>query len=202
MTKSSGVVGTADEALALCASRGDVRAFHTLYLRHSRDVRASVTRLIGIGPDREDVTQEVFLQLYRALPKFRGEARLSTFLRRITMHVALDHVRRRYRDRRMAGDDDALDTVADAGQGPEQQSSARQQLHAVLRHLDGIALDQRHALLLVAIAGLSLDDAAVCMGANSGWVKQRVIRARRELAARTARRPLRRSHGHDAGSSL
>lgn len=181
------VIDVDDEGLVRAATRGDESAFRALYLRHRRGVFGRVTKLIGAGPDREDVTQEVFLQFYRALPTFRGDARLSTFLRRITMNVAFDHLRQRCRRQRIDCDSDVLDTVVDARQDPEQHSSARQELQALLHHLDGIALDKRRALMLVAVAGFSLNDAAVQMGIKADWVKQRVVRARRELTGMTAR---------------
>jgi RNA polymerase sigma-70 factor (ECF subfamily) len=187
MTTWSPVADIADEALAQAATRGDDTAFRLLYLRHHRHVLSSVTRLIGAGPDREDVTQEVFLQLHRALPRFRGDAQLSTFLRRIVVYVALDHVRRRYRARRLDGDPEALDTIVDVGNDPERRSSARQELAAVLRHIDRMPLEPRGALLLVAIAGLSNADAASHLGASADVIKQRVLRARRQLTARRAR---------------
>jgi RNA polymerase sigma-70 factor (ECF subfamily) len=183
-----------DTELALAATRGDAHAFRALYVRHRPDVLAFVTRLVGHGPDREDVLQEVFLQLHRALPRFRGEARLSTFLRRITMNVAFDHMRKRGRHQQVDYDSDALETAVDTGQDPEQRSSTRQQLRALLHHLDDIALDKRRAVMLVAVAGFSLSDAAAEMGTKSEWVKQRLVRARRELTTRTdrpARRPRR-----------
>ncbi len=180
--------GGNDEALALAASRGDRRAFDALYLRHHPCVLSYVTKFLSAGPDCEDVIQDVFLQLYRALPNFRGTASFSTFLRRITMNVAVDHLRKRHRLQRLDTDSDALDEVVDAGQDPEQHSSARQQLESLLHHLDRIALDQRRALMLVAVAGFSVNDAAAQLGANAGWVKLRVLRARRELTAMTARR--------------
>ena len=182
MKSWSGVAGVADEALAMAAMSGDERAFRVLYLRHHRRVLSSVTKLIGAGPDREDVTQEVFLQLHRALPRFRGEAQLSTFLRRITTYVALDHIRRRCRDRRLAGDSTSLETVVDTGKDPEQRSCARQELSAVLHYLERIALEPRRALLMVAIAGLSVTDAAAQTGVSADVTKQRVMRARRQLA--------------------
>ena len=180
--------GGNDEALALAASRGDRRAFHALYLRHRPCVLSYVTKFLSAEPDCEDVIQDVFLQLYRALPNFRGTASFSTFLRRITMNVAVDHLRKRGRLQRLDYDSDALDAVVDTGQDPERHSSARQQLESLFHHLDGIALDQRRALMLVAVAGLSVNDAAAQMGANAGWVKLRVLRARRELTAMTTRR--------------
>jgi len=176
-----------DEALALASGRGDAKAFHALYARHRAGVVAYVTKLVGAGPDREDVIQDVFLQLHRALPSFRADASLSTFLRRITMNVAFDHLRRRSRRPCFDYDSEAVNALPDTGQDPEQRSSARQQLQSLIRYLDGIAVDERWALLLVSVAGLSLHDAAVRMGANTGWVKQRVVRARRELTAATGR---------------
>lgn len=178
--------GAGDEALALAATRGDHRAFRALYLRHRHYVLLSVTKVVGAGPDREDVIQEVFLQLHRALPRFRSESRLSTFLRRIAMNVAIDHVRKRCRHPCVDGGD-ALDTAVDARQDPEQHSSARQQLQSLLHQLEGIAPDKRRALMLVAVAGFSLNDAAVQMGTNADRVKQRVVRARRELAGMARR---------------
>jgi RNA polymerase sigma-70 factor, ECF subfamily len=183
------VLGVSDEALAQAATRGDHRAFHALYVRHRDEVASSVARTIGSGPDREDVVQEVFLQLHRALPRFRSDARLSTFLRRITMNVAIDHVRRRCRRPCIDRDSAALETVLDTRQDPEQRSSARQQLRSLLVQLDGIARDQRRAFLLVAVAGLSLSAAATRMGTDPDRVKQCVARARRKLGSRAARAP-------------
>jgi RNA polymerase sigma-70 factor (ECF subfamily) len=169
VTEPAPGAGAGDVALALAATRGDQ------------------TKVVGAGPDREDVIQEVFLQLHRALPKFRSESRLSTFLRRIAMNVAIDHVRKRCRHPCMDGDCDTLDTAVDARQDPEQHSSARQQLQSLLHQLDGIAPDKRRALMLVAVAGFSLNDAAVQMGTNADRVKQIVVRARRELAGMVRR---------------
>jgi RNA polymerase sigma-70 factor (ECF subfamily) len=179
-------VNESDEALAVAAGQHDARAFHALYVRHRRYVHTFVTKRLGVGPDCEDVIQEVFLQLYRALPSFRGDSSLMTFLRRITMNVAFDHLRKRCRHQRIAYDNDALDAAADARQDPEQHSSARQQLGSLLRHMDGIAPDMQRALMLVAVAGFSLNDAAAHLGVNATWVKRRVVRARRELTAMTA----------------
>jgi RNA polymerase sigma-70 factor, ECF subfamily len=179
-----------DETLALAAGQRDAQAFRVLYARHRREVDAYVTRRLGVGPDREDVIQEVFLQLHRALPSFRGDSRLATFLRRITMNVACDHFRKRARQWRITYDSDALESAPDARWDPEQHSSARQQLGSLLRHLDAIAPDQQRALMLVAVAGLSPSDAAAQLGVNATWVKQRVGRARRALTAKTARPPL------------
>jgi RNA polymerase sigma-70 factor (ECF subfamily) len=89
-----------DEALALCAARGDESAFETLVARFQGRVYRLARRLTGGEGDAEDVLQETFLQAYRGLPAFRGESRFSTWLYRIATNAALMQNRRR--DRRPA----------------------------------------------------------------------------------------------------
>jgi len=180
-----------DRALALAAAEGDVDAFATLYHRHAARVFTRLTRLIGPGPDREDVLQQVFLELHRALPGFRGDARLSTFLYRITVNVACDHLRRRLR-RPIATDAVAIDDLIDHALSPEAQTRARAELRQVFALLERIKPDKRVAFVLVAVEGLALDEAAELVGATPDAVKQRVLHARRELVAmieRAERRP-------------
>ena len=136
--------------------------------------------MIGPGPDREDVLQQVFLELHRALPGFRGDASLSTFLYRIAINVACDHLRRRQR-RPVAHDPDALDALIDGGLSPEERARKRDELRQVFELLERIKPDKRVAFVLCAIEGLSLDEAAELVGARADAVKQRVLHARREL---------------------
>jgi RNA polymerase sigma-70 factor, ECF subfamily len=176
-----------EAALVLAATRGDQRAFRVLYARHHRGAYAHLTKLIGAGPDRDDLLQEVFLQLYRSLPNFRGDSSLSTFLHCITRNVAIDYLRRKSRHQRLDCYNEALQVVEDAGQDPEQHSCARQQLRTLLRQLDSLTLDKRQALFLVAMSGLSVNQAADQLGASPVSIKQRLVCARRDLAALVAR---------------
>jgi RNA polymerase sigma-70 factor, ECF subfamily len=73
--------------------------FEQLVREHQATVFRTLYRLTGAGAHLEDLAQEVFLRLYRALPEFRGEAMLSTYLYRITVNVAHDEWKRRRRDR-------------------------------------------------------------------------------------------------------
>lgn len=171
-----------DEALVERARAGDGAAYGTLYQRYADKVFARLTRLVGPGADREDLLQQVFLELHRALPRFRGDASLSTFLYRITVHVAYDHLRSRRR-RPVDYDDAALDELIDGAADPDQRARQRAQLAQVLALLERIKPDKRIAFVLVAVEGLSLDEAAALVGARADAVKQRVLHARRELVA-------------------
>ena len=172
--------------LVEAARTGDHAAFANLYHRNARWVYARLTRLVGPGPDREDLLQQVFLELHRALPGFRGDATLSTFLHRITVHVAFDHLRRRGR-RPVAYTAEALDELIDGHPTPEERARRRDELRQVLDLLERLKPAKRIAFVLVAVEGLSLDDAAAIVGANPPAVKQRVLHARRELLELVAR---------------
>jgi RNA polymerase sigma-70 factor (ECF subfamily) len=189
------LVPATDTELAEAAALGDTAAFGELYTRYADRVFARVTHLVGPGADREDVLQQVFLELHRALPRFRGDSTLSTFLYRITVNVAYDHLRRRSR---RPGDHDpsALDALVDAGPTPEDRARRRQELGQIFTMLEQIKPKKRIAFVLVAIEGLSLAEAAELIGAHVDAVKQRVLHARRELVAliegadrKLARRP-------------
>ncbi len=75
------------------------QAFEALVIEHQRAVFRTLTRLTGAGPHVEDLAQEAFLRLYRALPEFRGDAALTTYLYRILINLAQDEWKRRRRER-------------------------------------------------------------------------------------------------------
>jgi RNA polymerase sigma-70 factor, ECF subfamily len=171
-----------DEELALAVAGKDTSAFQKLYERHCERVYARLTRLLGPVPDREDVMQQVFLQLYRALPTFRGDSTLSTFLFRITAYVACDYLRKCGR-RVVVIDGEGLDELIDGKPTPEDRSRSRQQLETIFNLLQHVKPERRIAFQLVAMEGLSLAAAADQVGAAPKEVKQRVSQARRELVA-------------------
>jgi RNA polymerase sigma-70 factor (ECF subfamily) len=173
---------TPDPDLAVAAATGDDGAFAELYARYADRVFARVTHLVGPSQDREDVFQQVFLELHRALPRFRGDSSLSTFLYRITINVAYDHLRRRGR---RSGDHDpaALDALITGDPTPEERARRREELRLIFELLEQIKPKKRLAFVLVAVEGLSLGEAAEQLGAHADAVKQRVLHARRELIA-------------------
>jgi RNA polymerase sigma-70 factor (ECF subfamily) len=178
-----------DAALVAAARAGDRTAYQTLYRRHLPSVFARVTRIVGPVPEREDLVQHVFIDLHRALPKFRGEARFSTFLHRIAVNVACDHLERMRRERRVTAplEGERAEQLVAPAPSPEAQARQRQELASVLAHLEALRPKKRVAFVLVVVEGLSLAEAGEILGAHPDAVKQRVLAARRELAARLER---------------
>lgn len=102
-----------DRALARSAGAGDVAAFEALYRRHAGRVHGVIARLVGgHGARAEDLTQEAFVRAWQALPSFRFESAVSTWLHRLAVNTALMELRAR-RSRPVADDDeDALDGLS------------------------------------------------------------------------------------------
>jgi RNA polymerase sigma-70 factor (ECF subfamily) len=178
-----------DGPLVGAAAAGDAAAFRELYRRHLASVHARLTMMVGPGAERDDLLQQVFLDAYRALPRFRGDARFGTYLHRIAINVACEHLDgRRRRNARTAPLEEAqLDRLVAPGASPESRASQRQELAQAFEHLEAIRPKKRIAFVLVAVQGLSLDEAAELLDASAEAVKQRVLHARKEITARIAK---------------
>jgi RNA polymerase sigma-70 factor (ECF subfamily) len=173
-----------DARLVAGAAAGDRRMFAALYRRHMLGVYQRLTRMIGPVPERDDLVQQIFIDVHRALPRFRGEARFSTFLHRIVVNVACEHLERarrgRARTRTLPRED--LEAMVAPDASPEARARHRQELARVFARLDDLSPKRRVAFVLVAVEGMSLGDAAALLGATPDAVKQRVREARHELA--------------------
>jgi RNA polymerase sigma-70 factor, ECF subfamily len=173
-----------DARLVDAAAGGDRRAFAELYRRHLDPVYARLTRVIGPTAERDDLVQQIFLDVYRALRRFRGEASFSTFLHRIVLNVAFEHLERRRRSwaRSAPFEADQLETLIAPGSSPEDRARQRQELRRLFDLLDRLSSKRRAAFVLVAVENLTFEEAAALLEASPGAVKQRVLEARRELA--------------------
>ena len=184
------VVTPDDAALAAAAAAGESVAFARIYERYADRVFGRLTTMVGPAPEREDLLQQVFLGLHRALPAFRGEASLSTFLYRITVNVACEHLRKRRRRGDYAPEE--IDGILDGDPSPEDRTRMRQELAEILGYLERIKPDKRIAFTRVALDGLSYTEVAELVEATPDAVKQRVLHARRELMAMIERGDARR----------
>ena len=189
--RSTAAAAAKDANLVDAAAGGNRNAFAELYRRHLDSVYARLTRVIGPAPERDDLVQQIFLDVYRALRRFRGDAAFATFLHRIVLNVACEHLERR---RRAAGRSEPLEarqleTLVAPGASPEQRARQREELTRLFAQLEGLSPKRRAAFVLVAIECLPLEEAAALLDARSGAIKQRVLDARRELARALDRAP-------------
>jgi RNA polymerase sigma-70 factor, ECF subfamily len=177
-----------DQALVAAARDGDRRAFTQLFQRHVDRVRTQLTRMIGPVPERDDLVQQIFLSLHQGLAGFRADSLLTTFLHRITVNAAYDHLRSRRRATvSMSISPNDLDSLLGPGLDARARVQARDELARMFGLLSWLTAKKRIAFVLVAVEGLSLAEAAKLVDAEEDTVKQRVLAARRELARRMSR---------------
>jgi RNA polymerase sigma-70 factor (ECF subfamily) len=177
----------ADDVLIARHRAGDPEAFPAIYRGHVAAVHRRLTRILGPIPEREDLLQDVFLALHRALPRFRGEAQLTTLVHRIAINRAYEHLRRQSRRPTRLVDGWFFDDIAGKHSSPELQSAVREDLARVCRCLSQIKPKKRIALLLRLIDGLSFEDIARLVDATPEAVAKRVQLGLRELDALMAR---------------
>ncbi len=188
--RDSGTVaalGPADEAELIERCRADDRTAHDeLYHRFRRQVAGNLYRVLGDRTDLEDLVQEVFVIAFRGLDKFRGDARLSTWLYRICVNVALGRIRTRKRRPNAIGvaDLDATSVDPSLTERPEQPDRSlerRQDQERVYRALESLAPKKRVVLYLHEIEGLDLKEIAYLVDSNPVTVRTRLFYARREF---------------------
>jgi len=168
--------GGTDEELVRRAQRGDRAAFDELVVRHRDRVYAVALRLTRNPADAEDALQDTFLNAYRALGRFGGRARVSTWLYRIAANASYDVINRRH------GRDQALEDRLDDPAAPGDSFAQSAQRQALERALAALPDEFREAVVLCDIAGLGAGEAAELLGVPAGTVKSRVFRARALLA--------------------
>jgi RNA polymerase sigma-70 factor (ECF subfamily) len=180
----------ADALLVREAQRGSRAAFDMLVLKYQRRVERLLSRSVRDPADVADLCQETFLAAYRALPDFRGESAFYTWIYRIAINAAK---RQRARQRPMESLDDdegtfGTDAAPSDDATPEALLASRQLALGLNEAVDALAEDQRRALLLREVDGLSYDEIADLMDCPPGTVRSRIFRAREAVAARL--RPL------------
>ena len=165
------------------AQRGDEAAFAVLVRAHERRVFNYVYRLLGDRGLAEDVTQEVFLRVFQALPSFSFGCRFTTWLFQVTKNRVLDELRTRDRGPRQLTwleDVPSLEAV-------DVQLERGETLAAVWRAIDGLPAELKMALLLRDLVGLSYPEIADTLEITLATVKWRIFDARQRVAVALAR---------------
>jgi len=175
-------------ALIRRIQQGDAVAFDRLVELHGPRVYNLAYRMLGNAEDAQDVSQEAFLRIYDALPRFRGEASFTTWMYRIVTNVCRDELsRRRRRPPTLTelevddGDGAALDELLTTGESAE-DCVLRQERHQALHQaITALPAPFRAVLVLYDLQGFSYDEIAEMLRVNLGTVKSRLNRARNLL---------------------
>lgn len=172
--------------LARCRA-GDTEAFRLLVDRYQGMVSGLVARTLHDPEDTADVTQEIFVQAYRALNSFRADARFSTWLYRIALNTAMRHAGKAARERkhRVEPDPDKPEPLEQVASDPQLDPEAvvwRDISHDVIRSaVHALPVKHREVVILHYFEGKSCEEAAEILGINVGTVWSRIHYAVRKL---------------------
>ena len=182
--------GSADEELVLQSQQGDVRAFDELVERYHGKIYGLTYNMTSNREDAEDLTQEVFVKAFEALPRFRGKSSFYTWLYRIAVNKTINYRKKRNRKRALSLDqfdqeikmDETYHELTSKG-SPLRNislSELQEKLNEALQHLS-----EKHRTVVVMhdMQGIPHDEIAKVVNASVGTVRSRLFYARRQMQA-------------------
>lgn len=180
-------IGSAEAALVQRCAQGDEAACAELVTEHQRMVVQLAMNLLGNRDEALDLSQDVFLRVFRTIHRFRGGSSLRTWIYRIAVNQARNRHRfwrRRHRDAQVSLDEHVAahgDFVSTGTSTPDRVLAQKELAGRLQRALEHLPFDQRSAIVLREIDGLSYEEIAYSLGVAVGTVKSRLTRARQAL---------------------
>ena len=176
-----------DKQLVERVRRGDKRAFDLLILKYQHKILSIVGRYLGDQNDVQDVSQETFIKAYRAIPNFRGESAFYTWLYRIAVNTAKNHLVSK--SRRPPNIDVDIDdgefqnnsAVLRDNESPQASLATSQMEQVIFRSIENLPSELRIAVTLREFDGLSYEEIAKIMNCPVGTVRSRIFRAREAI---------------------
>lgn len=182
-------VDSGEAALIERCAAGDQSACAELVSSHQRMVFGLALHLLGDRDEALDVSQEVFLRVFRTIASFRGQSALRTWIYRIVINQARNRQRwwrRRHRTEQVSLDEHIEqhgDPAEREGVGPDRVLHRKELAERLWAALDALPFDERTAIVLREVDGLSYDEIAFSLDVTLGTVKARLTRARQALRA-------------------
>jgi RNA polymerase sigma-70 factor (ECF subfamily) len=179
--------GLPDSEIARRVAAGDQDAFCLLMRRHNQTMYRAARGILKDDAEAEDAVQEAYMLAYRAMDKFRGEAKLSTWLVRIVVNEAIARMRKRSRRAeviRIGGESEQDSQVAEVNmdestpEQPEQAASRAQARRLLETKIDELPDAFRTVFLLRAVEEMGVEEVALCLGIPEATVRTRFFRAK------------------------
>ena len=187
LSRMVGQNNSVDKQLVERVKRGDKRAFDLLILKYQHKIISIVGRYLGDQNDVQDVSQETFIKAYRAIPNFRGESAFYTWLYRIAVNTAKNHLVSK--SRRPPNIDVDIDdgefqnnsAVLRDNESPQASLATSQMEQVIFRSIENLPSELRIAVTLREFDGLSYEEIAKIMNCPVGTVRSRIFRAREAI---------------------
>lgn len=159
-------------------AEGELAALGEAYDLHHAQLRSFARRLLGDASAAEDVVQETFVELPRAIRRYRGDATLRTFLIGVAANVARHHVRAAIRRRAAHARSDFDSQTAES---PEDRAGRHELAQALTRALDALSYDQRLVIVLCEVEERTAGEVARIVDAPEATIRTRLFHAKRKL---------------------
>ena len=166
------------------ARLGDRHAFDLLVLKHQSRLLSLIGRLVSNQSDALDILQNTFVKAYRSLHTFRGESAFYTWLYRIAVNTAKNHLACKLKEaKNISVDDEATGelSVLQDFSAPDEEAGAEELQRAILHAIEQLPDDLKQALTLRELEGMSYDEISLAMDCPIGTVRSRIFRAREHV---------------------
>jgi RNA polymerase sigma-70 factor (ECF subfamily) len=164
------------------APKPDALTFDEVYREHRGRVLGAVRSVLGPDGEMEDVLQLAFIEIHRALPSFRGQSKLSTWIYRISVNVALQHIRKKQRHRWLTfGLAEERAAVLRPSYDSEDRLQSRQALERVYQLVNKLNEKKRTAWVLYEIEGMTPAEISEVLDLPLNTVRSRILSARKEI---------------------
>jgi len=170
-----------DTSLLREAKAGNNAAFTALVTRYEQQIAATIIGMLGYCAEADDIGQETFIRFYKALHKFRGEAKLSTYLTRIAINLSLNELKRRQRKRWFSFFSREGEKVWEVPDHLHLTEAQRQTQNMVQQALQQLAPKYRSVLVLRLLDGYSTKETAEILQLPLGTVLSRLSRGQQQL---------------------
>lgn len=177
-----------DVDLVRRTKNGDVSAFRELFDRYYKRVYNIVYRVVSDENEAADITQEVFVKVYKSIDKLKAEEAFFTWIRMVAVNLCRDYIRRKPAvrveslDQKLEVDGNELDKqVADWSNNPHKHLEKKDLQNAVQKAIKSLSDDHRTVVVLHHIEGMDIQNIADLLGSPVGTIKSRLARARDEL---------------------
>ena len=176
-----------DEVLMVRIAEGDVPAYEILYARYKNRILTFVTRFVGSREWAEDITQEVFLKVYRSPQLFDPRSRFLTWLYAVARNLSIDNLRKRRPVMGLSlmgseGDEFSIEPSTEVSTRPDKIALMKEMEDTVSQMLQDLSPKLREVFILCAMQDLSYEEAALIVGCPSKTVSSRLSRARSRFA--------------------
>ena len=161
------------------AKQGDADAFALLVQTYETSVYRLALRMCGNAHDAEEVAQEAFMAAWKGLPSFRGESKFSSWLYQLTTNEAINFLRKEKRHRAATPLEDEIEPAT--GDTAHQAAETKELQQALQQALEALTAEHRQIFLLRQMRQLSYEEIGQLLGLESGTVKSRLNRAKKQL---------------------